>query len=375
MLEGTLESFTLPDIFQLLAFTKKTGCLQLDDGSSQGRVYLKDGQVYYAVSSGGRLALGRRLVGAGLVATDQLKQALDDQEEAARDGRGLRVGQILVRNGVVSDETLETFVREQIQDAVFDLMRWSTGAFAFDSGEGSAIEEPIELAVSVENLIMEGSRRLEEWDAVHKKIPSLDAVVAMAPLPGDSGVEVSLQPEEWRLLTLVDGRRTVGELVEVFGQGEFHTCKVLYGLAGAGLLEIRDPAVEGPPSIAALLTQQELLRSLEDDAPASRQDTAGSHAGDGPAVDDTSSPASAAAELELELDPAATRATDDEAEVDVSSAAGSKKDAAKLKAKPAASRAEPTGGKAGAAPDQRLSTDPSIDEDLVQRLIDGVKGL
>ena len=63
---------------------------------------------------------------------------------------------------------------------------------------------------------MEGSRRLEEWDAVNKKIPSLSAVVAMAPLPGDSGVEVNLKPEEWRLLTLIDGRRTVRDLVDAF---------------------------------------------------------------------------------------------------------------------------------------------------------------
>lgn len=389
MLEGTLDSFTLPDVFQLLAFTKKTGRLELEDGTTQGDVYFKDGQVYYAVSDGGRLALGRRLVGAGLVGTDDLAKALEDQRAAADEGRGLRLGQLLVEAGVVAEETLETMVREQIQDAVFDLMRWTSGSFSFEMGEGTVLDEPIELAASVENLIMEGSRRLEEWEAVHRKIPSRDAVVAMSPLPGDSTAEVSLQPQEWRLLTLVDGTRTVGDLVDIFGQGEFHTSKVLYGLVEAGLVEVRDPEVEGPPTIVALLEQHELLRSLEGNAStprAIRSTTGGrseavSPAGDDTAVDTEPTPAPAA--------PAAT-VTDEDGEADVTAKdedptagedrgprAGRPAPANSLKAKVS----EPDDGGERSAkkdrpkPEQRLTTDPSIDEDLVRRLIDGVKGL
>jgi hypothetical protein len=350
MLEGTLESFSLPDIFQLLAFTKKSGCLRLADGSARGYVYFRDGQVYYAVSSSGRLALGRRLVGAGVVATGELRAALADQREAAREGRGLRIGQVLVRAGAIDEDTLETFVREQIQDAVFDLMRWPSGSFSFDMGPDSGIDEAIELSMSVENLIMEGSRRLEEWDAVHRKIPSPDAVVAMAAVPGAEDVEVTLKAEEWRLLTLVDGRRTVGDLVEVSGQGEFHTCKVLYGMIGSGLLEVRDGDGAGPSPASALLAQHELLRELEGEVPAaaSAERPVPTDAVEEPA------PAGAVAE-----EPVPAPAV---AEEPVPAAAAAEERAPAPVAAPSPS--EP-----------RLTTDPSIDEDLVRRLIDGVKGL
>ena len=388
MLEGTLDSFTLPDVFQLLAFTKKTGRLELEDGSARGDVYFKEGQVYYALSDGGRLALGRRLVGAGMVGTDDLAKALEDERAGADEGRGLRIGQVLVETGALPEDTLETMVREQIQDAVFDLMRWTSGSFSFEMGEGTVIDEPIELAASVENLITEGSRRLEEWESVHSRIPSRDAIVAMSPLPGESTAEVSLQPEEWRLLTLVDGTRTVGDLVDIFGQGEFHTSKVLYGLVGAGLVEVRDPDVEGPPTIATLLEQHELLRSLEEGASTprairsatGRRSEAVSPAGDDTAVDPPSTPAPAA--------PEAT-ATDEDDEADVTA---KPEDSTPEPKTPKARRPAPAnnlkakvsdpddaaGGRAKkdrSKPEQRLTTDPSIDEDLVRRLIDGVKGL
>jgi hypothetical protein len=397
VLEGTLESFTLPDIFQLLSLTKKTGCLRLDHGAQQGRVYFEDGQVYYAMSSSGRLALGRRLVGAGLLDTSQLRAALAEQAQLREDGRGLRIGRILVEAGVISADTLETFVREQVQDAVFDLMRWSDGSFSFDTTSPDAkVTEPIQLAVSVENLIMEGSRRLEEWEQVRRKVPSLHAIVAMAPMPGD-GVEVSLEPAEWRLLTVVDGRRTVGDLVDIFGQGEFQTCKVLYGMVGAGLLEVRDPGAEGPHSVAAILEQHELLDRLED----ARESVPGppeatGEAGDAVAEVDDAAPAdpepAGPDELSLELDEELAGEPEqdeplvsEDAPADDAPAPATEEDdpvpdatewdddpGTRQVAEPVAHTTEESPAESG---QRRLTTDPSIDADLVRRLIAGVEGL
>ncbi|MBW3663962.1 MAG: DUF4388 domain-containing protein [Actinobacteria bacterium] len=388
MLEGTLESFTLPDIFQLLAFTKKTGCLHLQRDSATGEVYFRDGQVYFAVSTTGRMALGKRLVGAGMVATDQLERALEKQQDDASRGRALRLGQILVKEGVLDAETLETFVREQVQDAVFDLMRWSNGSFQFDTeGEDAVIDEPTELAASVENLIMEGSRRLEEWHAVRKKIPSMDATVAIAPSPTEAGVEVSLKPEEWRLLTLVDGRRTVHDLVELAGQGQFATCKLLYGMVGAGMLEVRDVETEGPSSVAAMLQQQDLLRRVESGEPIDRavappRGTTATVVGtESPDVDEepetSEEPEVADVSDEVEEAPATgpEAADDSDVQVDeqptVATADERPVTPQPLTAKPSAVRSN--GG--GSEESERLGTDPTIDADLVRRLIEGVRGL
>jgi hypothetical protein len=326
-----------------------------------------------------------------MVATDQLEKALQKQQDDATRGRALRLGQILVEEGVLDSETLETFVREQVQDAVFDLMRWSDGNFQFDTdGDDAVIEEPTELAVSVENLIMEGSRRLEEWDSVRKKIPSMDATVAMAPPPGEAGVELSLKAEEWRLLTLVDGRRSVRDLVELAGQGQFATCKLLYGMVGAGMLEVRDVDLDGPPSVASMLQQQELLRRVETGEPIDAAATPPRvstpavvrterpEADDEPEDSDDLELEEIADEAEEAAEAPATRpaaADDSDVQVDDQPTVAAAKEPP---AKPAPLTAKPSGtaGNGGGSEDsERLGTDPTIDADLVRRLIEGVRGL
>src|SRR5881409_3277816 len=79
-LEGTLDAFSLPDIFQLLSYTKKTGTLHLrraaDNGDAHGVVHLRDGAVTGARSDVRRQALGRRIIGAGVVDDSTLAEAV-----------------------------------------------------------------------------------------------------------------------------------------------------------------------------------------------------------------------------------------------------------------------------------------------------------
>ena len=259
MLKGTLDDFTLPDIFRLLSLAKRTGTLAVARSAGSGRVFFRDGDVYFAESSLTREPLGQKLVRARAVTDGQLMKALD--EHAAG---GPRVGEILVSSGVLAPDQLEAAVREQIEDSVFDLLRWELGEFEWSPGGEVDVEVPI--AVSVENLVMEASRRLDELAVIQRKIPSVDAVLQMAPKPPEGAVEINITPEEWRILVLVDGSRSVAGIAEAVSLDEFGAMRVLYGLVAAGLIELTPghatplddepaaweaPAVEGLPEAPA----------------------------------------------------------------------------------------------------------------------------
>jgi len=232
-LKGSLRDFSLPDLFQLLNFSKKNGTLNLVRGNSRGYICFRNGEVFFATTSWKRQSLGMKLVGAGLITKEQLNEALELQRTEAK---GQRLGQILVRLGYITQEQLEVFVEEQIQDAVFEMLRWTDGEFEFQPGVVFP-EEDIGLSISTEELIMEGSRRLDEWNRIEKKIPHLDVVFRMKTIQGREAAQISLTPEEWMVLTYVDGERTVRQIVELTGMSTLQTCKILYGLIGAGLLE------------------------------------------------------------------------------------------------------------------------------------------
>ncbi|MGV8082430.1 MAG: DUF4388 domain-containing protein [Coriobacteriia bacterium] len=233
-LHGNLEDFSLSDIFQLVSYSKKDGQLRLSRGEDWGGVWFHDGQIVFAQSNTLDALLGERLVRAHKITRRTLKRAL--ASVASADERRERLGRVLVDGGYVSEEVLAEFVTEQVRETVFDLMRWAGGEFDFEV-MAEAPKEDIGPALSIENIIMEGSRRLEEWATIERKIPTTDVVLMLSPAPGRGEVDISLKPAEWALIPLIDGRRSVREIAFDAGQSEFDVARILYGLLSAGLLE------------------------------------------------------------------------------------------------------------------------------------------
>ena len=239
MLKGTLDDFTLPDVFRLMSFSRKTGRLDITRRAGQGKVFFRDGEVYFAETSISREALGQKLIRAKLLTEGQLNRALDQNATT-----GARVGEILVDQGLLTVEQIEGTVRLQIEDAVFDLLRWELGDFIWNPGV--EVEPEVFISVSVENLIMEAARRLDELEVIKRKIPSLGTILVMAPTPPEGAVEINITPDEWRILVLVDGTRSVGDIANTFGLDEFSAMRTFYGLVSAGLVEVVGDDSTGP---------------------------------------------------------------------------------------------------------------------------------
>jgi len=247
-LEGTLDAFSLPDIFQLLSFTKKTGTLHLRTGVAHGAVHLRDGLVTGARADLSRQELGRRLLGAGLIDDEVLASAA---EELTADPT-LSFAQLLATRAELSAETATAVATEQAHDAVFSLLRWPEGEFAFVVDESDP--DDLGAALPVESVVEEGQRRIVAWAELVETVPASDSVVHVNPSPGTEPVA---DREEWALLSLVDGRRTVGDLVAVSGRGEYAVVRALAGLVGRGLL------VVGGAADDQLARRQSLLAALE----------------------------------------------------------------------------------------------------------------
>ena len=230
MLKGTLDDFTLSDIFRLTALAKKTGRLDVERRTGSGRVYFREGEVYHAESTKSKELLGSKLTRSGRVTDKQLRRAVIDQEQTGR-----RLGELLIEQGAVEEEEIEWAVRSQIEDGVFDLLRWDLGAFVWEPDV--EIDAEVPLTVSVENLIIEASRRLDEISQIRKKIPSADVVLAMAPRTPDGAHQINITSEEWQVLVLVDGRRSVEDIATSTGAEAYQTTRLLFGLMNAGLIE------------------------------------------------------------------------------------------------------------------------------------------
>ena len=248
-LEGTLDAFSLPDIFQLLSFTQKTGTLHLRREGAHGAVHLRAGSVTGGRADVLRQELGRRLLGTGLVDDEVLAAAA---EELAGDPT-LSLAQLLAEKGRLDVDTVRDLAAEQAHDAVFSLLRWPDGEFAFVVDE----TDPDDLGalLPVEQVVAEGQRRLAGWGALVESVPAPDVVVVVNASPD---TDPALTREEWALLSFVDGRRTVADLVALSGRGEYAVVSALAGLVSRRLLVVRAGAEQD-----RLVGRQSLLTALE----------------------------------------------------------------------------------------------------------------
>ena len=242
-LEGNLKDFSLGDMFRLLASGAKTGTLHVEGADGAGVVCFRDGQVAYASSSGAIEAAGKRLVRAGIISEKQLRQAQGLMKIQKKDKAGRKLGQILVDEGYVEGTVLEGFIRDQISDALFDLLRWEEGNLRFESDE-LRTDVDLGLTVTIEAVLADSNRRLEMWNKIKDKIPSMDTRFAMSANPGQKPSDIHLKPREWMLLCYLHGSRSVRELVDLTGYNDFETAKVIYGMYAGGLIEKVGPAGE-----------------------------------------------------------------------------------------------------------------------------------
>ena len=129
-IRGSLAEAGLPDVFQLLALGQKTGCLSVARAGELGSIYFDRGRVAFATIVNRVDKLGERLVRAGEVDEADLRAAL--AEQAADPTR--RLGEVLLRRGIVTREAISRHVRAQVEEAVYALFTWREGTFAFEPG-------------------------------------------------------------------------------------------------------------------------------------------------------------------------------------------------------------------------------------------------
>ncbi len=228
-LVGRLEDLALPDIFQIISLSKKTGTLIVRSRKGTGMVVFKDGQVVQAASDIIRDSLGTILVSQGMLTEAVLTEALAVQRREP----DKPLGMILVQMGALPGETVEKVVRKQIEEIIYDLLAWEEGFFNFELGE-IAPKDKIEIdtqefllksGISAEYLLMEGTRILDER---RKGMPKAAPAPKGAPAPEAPPPQphVSYEPAKEEFRTRIEKEapsRQISTLRSMFDELRFPT--------------------------------------------------------------------------------------------------------------------------------------------------------
>ena len=352
MLAGDLNLFPLPDVLRLLATTSKTGALDVLTDAGQGRVEVVEGRLRAATADRYRAGLARRLLGVGAVDATTLLELHDGSGSLLTDRQ---LAERLVSGDHLDSDQVAACLREHTVDAVLELVRAPDGSFRFEGLEAPDTDAEA-LAIPVEELLEEVERRDRAMDELETASVPPTAVVTVV---GPENEETAVSADGWQLLALIDGHRTVADLVELRGCGAYDTLRRLAELLESGVVATVDR--RGGTPVQLIVDGHEALSQLEARAKAAPAS--------GP--ERTTPPVPVPAPVP----PAAERRTP-EASPSPEPAATSVSVAAPV---PPA-HPEPAEEQAGVMPvasryDDPEDHDPDLDEDALRRLMNGVETL
>ncbi len=165
-LAGNLKTVSFPDILQLLATGKKTGVLQVSTAARQKEVAFRDGNIIHASSiNSTEDLLGNLLLGRGKISKLDLERAIALHKQTGR-----QLGTTLVDMNLFDKDEIVESLRLQIEEIVYNLFSWQEGDFTF--AENAAPKKlPFAVELNTMNVIMEGTRRIDEWVEIQKVLP------------------------------------------------------------------------------------------------------------------------------------------------------------------------------------------------------------
>lgn len=232
-LQGDFEGLTLASILQLLCNDQKTGILTVTRENEESRVFFDQGTIVYASASLKQARLGYLMRTDGIISAQQLQKCLLFAREEK-----VHLGKVLVEKGYISLDTLKKYNTRQVETILYDLLFWEKGKFEYKDARLN-LKSMIVTQLNPMRLILEASRRIDELSVLKKVIPT-DRLVFTMSGKVQTKEEIKLNANEWRVLSLIDGSRTVRQVITESGYDEFAVYKILFSVISSGLIEQKE---------------------------------------------------------------------------------------------------------------------------------------
>jgi len=206
-LQGTFDVLDFTELLTLLSRKRATGRLHVRSGTLSADLFFKDGQLSTTSSS-------------------EPPGPDTSREEIAR-----------------------------LESICLEFLRGVRATFEFDHRWSGPW--PRGRSVKVDAVLNRTRRRLQEWREIEAVIPSLEVQPRVVTELG--ATQVTLDRNRWRLVTAIDGRRSVHGLAHALDMSSYQVCKLLKSLVDDGVVEVAPKARRPAPA----LTPEEAEKSTQ----------------------------------------------------------------------------------------------------------------
>jgi hypothetical protein len=233
-LRGNLRDFTITQLLNLINLAGKTGTLVVDGPNEQAFISFREGKLVHArIGQEGESGLAAILHRANKLTANQYRVLVE------RAGRmsDKELGLLLINAGYVTQEDILLNLQAYCTEVIRRLFTWVEGIFRFEA-DMLAPEDRISVRMDLENIIIEGSRQLREWEQLQDEIPSLEMALKFTERPLTN---INLSVEEWRVVKFINPKNTMKQIAAGCKMNDLEIRRIVYGLLQAGLVEIIRP--------------------------------------------------------------------------------------------------------------------------------------
>ena len=260
-LQGNLRDFSTTQLLNLINLAGKTGTLSIFEsirsgekdaigaekmvaGKERARVSFKMGKLISAILGGQDGNLVSVLNKAGKLSDEQARII----RERAKNTSDKALALLLINANYVTQRDVVSSIQQHTLDVVYNLLSWDEGPFRFEDNilpSSDRILVPIDL----ENVIIEGARRIKEIEQLTSHLPNLDMALKFPENPREKFKGIHLSVEEWRVVSFVNPKNTIRQIAKANNMSEVEIRRIVYGLEQAGLVElIKPPNIDGAVS-------------------------------------------------------------------------------------------------------------------------------
>jgi hypothetical protein len=235
-LKGNLRDFTITQLLNLINLARKSGSLIVEGPNEVISVCFREGKLIYAQAGSEDGSLVTVLHKANKLSLAQ-HRALKERASGMSDKE---LGLLLINANYINQQDILSSLQIYFVSIVNRLFTWVEGFFRFEN-DVQPPEDKITVRISLENIIIEGSRRLREWEQLQDEIPNLDMALKFADRPGANIRNFNLSVEEWRVVSYINPKNSIKQIGRAAKMSDLEIRRIVYSLLQAGLVELIRP--------------------------------------------------------------------------------------------------------------------------------------
>lgn len=200
-------------------------------------IFIKEGSVLYASSTDLEDSLGSFLLRAGTLSQEAYAATMQLRRNSTQ-----RYGVLLIEQGFLSPEDVYAAILQQTESIVWSLFGWQDGEVSFQIGDFKDAA-PAQMQLPMRQVIVQGIKRTPDAKPLVARLGSKETRFE-ADYHTESLIEIALSEQDYQLLQMVDGRRTLLELCKEGPYPVSENAKVLYAFRVLRLIRKQEPVAE-----------------------------------------------------------------------------------------------------------------------------------